>query len=135
MSWNVYIIYNGSCSYVGMTNNLEQRIRKHNQEICGGAKYTRKVGKGWKYMVQIKNFKCKTDALKFEWALKHCAPRNFRGIYSRIYKLEILLNRERWTSKAPESYGYELEVVFMAPEFILEEIEVPDYINMYVEVV
>ena len=25
--WNVYIIYNGNYSYVGMTNNLKQRIQ------------------------------------------------------------------------------------------------------------
>lgn len=39
------IVYILECSdgtyYIGRTNNLENRLRKHNGEIAGGAKYTR----------------------------------------------------------------------------------------------
>jgi hypothetical protein len=45
----VYLLVNNSnnCTYVGITNNPEQRLRKHNQEIKGGAKYTKmKKGSG-----------------------------------------------------------------------------------------
>ena len=49
----VYVLINTSntCTYVGITNNPEQRIRKHNGVICGGAKYTKmKKGNGlWEY--------------------------------------------------------------------------------------
>jgi predicted GIY-YIG superfamily endonuclease len=39
----VYLLINTSnnCTYVGITNNPEQRIRKHNGIISGGAKYTK----------------------------------------------------------------------------------------------
>ena len=49
----LYLLVNNSnnCTYVGITNNPEQRLRKHNQEIKGGAKYTKmKKGSGtWEY--------------------------------------------------------------------------------------
>ena len=38
----VYLLINTSnnCTYIGMTNNLKRRIRQHNCELVGGAKYT-----------------------------------------------------------------------------------------------
>ena len=45
MTQKVYFTYILRCSdgtyYTGKTNNLEKRIRQHNGEITGGAKYTR----------------------------------------------------------------------------------------------
>lgn len=39
----VYLLLNTSnnCTYVGITNDPEKRLKKHNQIIKGGAKYTR----------------------------------------------------------------------------------------------
>jgi predicted GIY-YIG superfamily endonuclease len=52
-SYTLYLLINTSnnCTYVGITNNPEQRLRKHNGEIVGGARYTRmKKGNGkWEY--------------------------------------------------------------------------------------
>ena len=66
----------------------QKRIKKHNQELPGGAKYTRMIGKGWKYICQVHGFKNKIDALKFEWAVKHYPPKREGGVYNRILKLE-----------------------------------------------
>jgi len=42
MSYSVYILINtnNNRTYVGITNNINRRIRQHNCEIKGGAKYT-----------------------------------------------------------------------------------------------
>ena len=52
-------------SYVGYTNNLESRLKKHNEGK--GAKSTR--GKKW-ILIYSKKFKNKKDAMKFEYFLK-----------------------------------------------------------------
>ena len=52
-------------SYVGFTNNLENRLKKHNNSK--GAKFTR--GKTWK-IIYSKKYKSKSEGLKEEYKLK-----------------------------------------------------------------
>ena len=53
-------------SYVGITNDLQNRISKHNSSK--GAKYTR--GKKW-YLAYKKSYNSKSKALKEEYRLKN----------------------------------------------------------------
>jgi putative endonuclease len=65
--WFVYIV---RCSddtlYTGITNDLERRIKQHNEGK--GAKYTRGRGP----VALIKSFQCvsKSEALKLEYKIK-----------------------------------------------------------------
>ena len=52
-------------TYVGYTNNLNKRIKKHN--LSNGAKFTK--GSKWK-LIYKKKFISKIDALKYEYFLK-----------------------------------------------------------------
>lgn len=65
----VYLLINSlnNCTYVGITNNLHKRLRKHNGEIKGGARYTSsKKGLGeWIYYGYIRNLS-KSVALSIE---------------------------------------------------------------------
>jgi predicted GIY-YIG superfamily endonuclease len=126
--YKCYIIYNNNNSYVGMTNNIERRIRQHNQIIKGGAKYTRLIGNGWNYICFIDGFKSKIHALQFEWALKHINKK--KGILNRMDNLILLLNKKNWTSKAPCSIDYELTLNICDITFINEKFEthIPNYI-------
>ena len=65
----VYLIIsknkNSTNSYVGYTNNLENRIKKHNDGK--GAKSTR--GRFWKIIFK-KKFKKRSSAMRYEYFLK-----------------------------------------------------------------
>ena len=112
MNYYVYLLKNthNNRTYLGITNNLERRLRQHNDEIKGGAKYTISKGPGWKHICLVCGFRNKIEALQFEWAVKHAPPRNKGGIKCRIKKLYDTFRKERWTSKSPLSQDVPLEL-------------------------
>jgi predicted GIY-YIG superfamily endonuclease len=59
----------GSRTYCGTTNNLARRLRQHNAEIAGGARYTR--GRRWDCVCTVVGFPSHGAALSFEWWMKH----------------------------------------------------------------
>ena len=129
--WEFYIIYNENCgaTYAGVSPNPIQRLRKHNGEISGGAKYTTGKGPGWKHVCIVRGFQTKNQALMFEWAVKHVAPRNAGGLKSRIKKLYTVLNKKNWTSKSPDSSTVPLNVEWkMDIDFSGIERFIPEYI-------
>ena len=69
MEYCVYLLNNTSnnCTYIGSTNNKERRIRQHNGQLVGGAKYThaKKQNGEWKYYGIITNLN-KNLALSIE---------------------------------------------------------------------
>ena len=88
-----YILHNICCNkvYTGQTNNWSRRIRQHNGEIKGGARYTTRNGKGcWRPMFHILGFQLLKHALQFEYSLKKRGPR-VRGPSGRVRKLEYVL--------------------------------------------
>lgn len=91
-------------SYVGVTVDLARRLRQHNGERTGGAKATR-TGRPWQRTMYVQGFADARDALRFEWAWKHAAPRKRHGYAARQAKLEATL--VRWGEA-----GGALEVVY-----------------------
>jgi predicted GIY-YIG superfamily endonuclease len=71
----IYCKYNERLrTYVGITNNLSRRLRKHRGEIKGGAKYTTKLaedGGKWVLGGTLHGFKDHQEALQIEWAVQH----------------------------------------------------------------
>jgi structure-specific endonuclease subunit SLX1 len=98
---NTNPLYN-NLTYNGITNNLSRRLRQHNGEITGGAKYTKNKGP-WEYYVIIQGFTNKCEALSCEWRIKYPTnkkrPRCFCGQIGRIKSLNLILNLEKWTNK------------------------------------
>lgn len=78
MSYCVYLLCNNAnnCTYLGITNNSDRRIRQHNGELVGGARYTRaKKGTGqWKYHLKILNL-TKSESLSLERTAKNLRKR------------------------------------------------------------
>jgi structure-specific endonuclease subunit SLX1 len=76
----VYCLYstiNHRRTYIGATKNVKRRVRQHNGEIKGGAKYTRSH-RPWKLAWYIQGFPSWRSALSCEWYIKHYSKK-FRG--------------------------------------------------------
>jgi len=127
--WSCYIIENRGYTYVGVSNDVMKRLRAHNGEIKGGAKYTTSKGKGWKHVCLIHGFPTKIECMQFEWALKHIRPRNAGGIKNRIKKLNILFHKKKWTSRAPDSDLMPLTLEWIDKEKRPDEYALPIYIQ------
>ena len=83
-------------TYVGVTNNLQRRVRQHNQELVGGAKYT-KTGGPWTVAILVGPFLTYQHALHFEWHWKHMKPKSLTGMKGRVCKLQsLLVNKIPW---------------------------------------
>lgn len=100
MEWSFYIIQNKTATYAGVSPDPIRRLRKHNGEIAGGAKYTKSRGPGWRHICIITGFN-KIESMQFEWAVKHAGNKYDCGIKNRLKKLMIVLHREKWTSNSP----------------------------------
>jgi predicted GIY-YIG superfamily endonuclease len=76
----VYCLSNGKQTYVGVTNDMKRRLRQHNGELKGGARYTtlnkhRGTLGRWVLAFLVTGFKKRSDALKLEWRLHGHPPR------------------------------------------------------------
>ena len=61
----VYLLQSGKKTYIGATVNLDRRLRQHNREIKGGAKYTTRNKGKWDYYAFILGCE-KIEALSIE---------------------------------------------------------------------
>ncbi len=101
--FHCYLIQNATetKTYVGSTVNIKKRLRQHNGEICGGAKYT--AGDCWKPAILLSGFTSWSQTLRFEFIWKHLrvagikSGRHTRGLQKRLELLEYLLAKEEWS--------------------------------------
>jgi predicted GIY-YIG superfamily endonuclease len=99
----VYLLkeVDGYRTYIGYTNNLERRLRMHNGEIKGGAKYT--TGRKWEFILYLSGFPSNIIALQCEWRCKHPYGKKKRGKsgdIGRIEGIKHVLSDERFTSNS-----------------------------------
>ncbi len=101
--YKVYVLYhiNSNKTYVGSTNNLNKRIRQHNSEIKGGAKYTTRNGNEWKYLYFITGFPDHQNALQAEWKLKNLQRKQTKkDVEGRLKSLIEFSKLDFWTSNS-----------------------------------
>uniref|UniRef100_A0A6C0ER63 GIY-YIG domain-containing protein n=1 Tax=viral metagenome TaxID=1070528 RepID=A0A6C0ER63_9ZZZZ len=107
MASYVYLLLcSDGSTYVGATVDLDNRLRKHNKEIKGGAHATgSKVDKGetWIRVCHVSGFPNWPAALQFEWRWKQLSrklPSKMLPLERRMIALTELLALERPTTKA-----------------------------------
>ncbi|VBB17950.1 GIY-YIG nuclease [Yasminevirus sp. GU-2018] len=125
-------------TYNGYTVNPRKRIRQHNQEIKGGAKYTKIWGnKSWEIIALIKGFPDHHNALQCEWRIKHPAPKKVRpqkynSPSGRIVGLNEILQMERWTSKSTTTVSELSLELWIIKEFSHIMTDLPENVKMNV---
>lgn len=118
----LYILYDTKGrTYNGYTVNLQRRLRQHNREICGGAKYTTsKVSpmNCWKVLLTITSPRLldKNVALSLEWSIKYPTnkrprPRQYSTPKGRIESLPHVFNNPKFT------HLENFHVTLYSPEF------------------
>ena len=128
--WSFYIVQNQGYTYAGVSPDPVKRLRKHNGEISGGAKYTLGKGPGWTHVCLVHGFQTKIQALQFEWAVKHVPPRDSGGLTNRLKKLYTVLNKIHWTSKSPDATAIPLQVEWkISKPVFLNTLPLPAYIS------
>ena len=123
-----YIVENQGYTYAGVSPDPVRRLRQHNGEIKGGAKYTTGKGSGWTHVCLVEGFRNKIEAMQFEWAVKHAPPRNAGGVANRIKKLYLICAKEKWTSNAPPACDVPLSIRWMH-KVDTEHLSLPDYVS------
>ena len=109
-NWYCYILRNtqsqySHLTYNGSTNDPRRRLRQHNEEIAGGARYTHGRGGGWEIYALVTGFVDHKNALSCEWRIKHTngrpgkRPSAHLGMIGRIRGLCEVLKLDKWTSK------------------------------------
>ena len=121
-----YLIINetGRNTYVGYTVNPTKRLRQHNGEIKGGAKYTSRNGRAWQYIAIISSPVFDNHlALSLEWHMKEHKRGKTRGssfdpITNRINLLQKAIQHEKfkdlpiWLHVANTEYKCAFETAF-----------------------
>lgn len=92
-----------SKTYVGITNDRFARLRRHNGEICGGARATR-TARPWRMLAFVDGFgDNKRSALRFEWSMHNPRKRKLRkpwhGADGRLNCALQLLQSENWSNE------------------------------------
>jgi predicted GIY-YIG superfamily endonuclease len=100
---NNYVCYcirndNENKTYIGSTNNFTKRIRQHNSELSGGARYTH--GDHWQPIIIFTGFISKNQALRFEYLWKKCKIHTTykSGLMKRLEIIDYLLSKnDEWS--------------------------------------
>lgn len=113
-TWFCYLLRNTdpeyrNLTYNGSTNDPRRRLRQHNKEIKGGARFTSRTNGNWEIYCLMSGFPNHVNALQCEWRWKHCTgkpgprPKCYCGVSGRISGLNEVLFLDNWTSKSIEN--------------------------------
>lgn len=135
MSYVCYTLLSADrrCTYVGITNCMERRLRQHNGELAGGAKSTTRCTRRqpWVVACTVTGFRTKIEALQFEWCLHNMRHITTRGLTGRCHKLVHACNKVRWTSRAPLACDVPLTIHVQTDDMNMSLLTpLPDYVTV-----
>jgi len=87
-NWSIYLLENtdNKRTYIGVTTDIDRRLRQHNGELVGGAKYTRShKGQGEWVLQKIITDLTKSEACSLEKRLKLKQGKGDSPLERRLY--------------------------------------------------
>lgn len=136
-NWYCYFLISNDNrrTYIGVSNNIHKRLRKHNGELTGGAKATRS-GRPWRHICSISGF-TKINSLRFEWRVKRSLSKKNPnklictrgGPFYKMKNMFNVLNLERWTSKSDLAKNIPLVITWYEDKFRPQNLSLPKYIS------
>ena len=144
-TWFCYLLRNTNptfhkLTYNGSTNNPKRRLRQHNKEIVGGARFTSQTNGNWEIYCLMSGFPNHVNALQCEWRWKHCTgkpgarPKGYCGVGGRIRGLNEVLHLDHWTSKSIENNRQELFKLYVVQDMAhyIDKSRIPSNIEMII---
>ena len=91
--WYLYLLFHKACNrtYLGVTTNVTRRVRQHQCQISGGARFTTKIQKTypntpWMLIATLSLFSSKSEVTRWERLLKL----KTRGLKCRLDALKAI---------------------------------------------
>lgn len=82
-NWSLYLITSGNRTYIGVTTDVQRRLRQHNREIVGGARSTVSGAPNWKLHLHVEGFTRKSEVMRWEKIIKS----RCRGLHQRSHAI------------------------------------------------
>jgi putative endonuclease len=84
--WFLYLIHNKNRCYIGISTDIERRLKQHNKIIPGGAKATSMFDGGWVLVAYLSGFNDRSSASRWEKIVKSRS----RGLEKRLKSIKEL---------------------------------------------
>ena len=140
--WYCYLLRNtqykySKLTYNGSTNNPRRRLRQHNEEISGGAKFTHGKGGGWEIYALLSGFPDHKNTLSCEWRIKHPNGKPGKrdphhcGVRGRVIALNDIFTLDRWTKQCSHENRNLSLTLYLAEDVVscVDICNLPSYIT------
>jgi len=115
--WSIYLLYHAvsNRTYLGITTNVQRRLRQHKGEIVGGARFTARIQKShpkgeWQLVATLSPFPNQAEVTRWERLLKL----KTRGLKQRFAAMEAIARGEY-----PKEFSQVMRDKYVIPEVLL----------------
>jgi len=115
--WTLYLLYHSASNrtYLGVTTDVERRLRQHRGEIVGGARFTSRIQKAhpnckWQLVVTLSSFPNQSEVTRWERLLKL----KTRGLKQRLSAMECIAD-----GKHPKEFTQKMVAKYVVPNVII----------------
>jgi len=117
MAWFLYLLYHpiSNRTYLGITTDVQRRLRQHKGEIVGGARFTARIQKAhpqgeWQLVATLSPFPNQAEVTRWERLLKL----KTRGLKQRLAAMEAIAKGEY-----PKEFSQAMRDRYVIPEVSL----------------